>query len=395
MKNETYNTFAVKTLFLLLLMNPVFSLVFDSTRIYYHYIYLPLVTLMILIAVKKLKTCFNISLIICIIIALCEVNAVIRGNSLGKQYNHLFNYIDACLLMIYISDCGNLVEFKELVKENIKLFKYIVIIINIVEAVLLITGLGYSYNTSWKGTFFKGSNSMAHTLSYLMIVTIIYVFICVTYTKNKKFSVMAIIPCYCIFKSGARVTLILMGIIVFLFLFYLLSKNNEDFLTSIFRIILICTGFLVIFWRKILYSDVVTKIIYRMSNGNITAGRTYIVRDLLNKFVTKGDIMSFFIGQGDAKTYFYNLQNPLVKAEIWGHNDLIQILIGKGILGIAIYVYSLGKYFIALIRTNGNIYTYGFIGMIIIMVVLNGFYSYKDIMLCIPFIMVLNAKLSY
>lgn len=385
----------INIMFMILVLNPIMSLLFDNLQIYYHYITYPLIMILLLIIERKQEHLYKTSIIICAMIVICEVFAIYEDGHLGKLHNHLFNYIDATLLMIFMTNTKNIENFDFLIKRHLRLIKYIVITINIVELIMLISHKGYVDVYSWQGTFFRGTNSMPHTLSYLMLATMIFGIIYIIYTHKKWFLVMFLVPSYCIFASGARVSLILAILLIAILLSYVMTEKEKNLIIKAFKILPPVIILLFLLRNKILNSNLMAKITTRITSGNSTAGRIYIWSDLLKHYLYDSSIIQYFWGQGDDKTYYFNLNNIRVGVEVWAHNDFMQIIIGKGFIGFFMYIIALLNYIKTLIRRSGNIYTLAIIVFIIVAAVLNGFYSYRDINMCIPFLMIINEKLSY
>lgn len=351
--------------------------------------------ILLLVVAQKQKKVYQHTLIICGTVVLCEFFAILWDSPLGKLHNHLFNYIDAILLMLFMTNSKNIESIDLLIKKHLKLIKNVVIIINIVELVMLITHKGYVDIYSWQGTFFQGTNSMPHTLSYLMLATMIFGIIYIIYTHKKWFSFMLLIPIYCIFVSGARISLILAAILVMLLLSFAITENQKSLIVKTFKIVPPLLVVLFLFRNKILGSDLMSKIAVRTTSGNTTAGRVYIWSDLLHHYLNDSNFVQYFFGQGDDKSYYFNLHNMKVNVEVWAHNDFIQIIIGKGLAGILMYIMALLSYFKTIIKHSGNIYTLAIVVFITVAAMMNGFYSYRDINMCIPFLLIINEKLSY
>lgn len=384
-----------KILYWLLLLNPLLSLVFDNTKVYYHYLVYPIIMLLLLMKEKGQGHLFKKSLLVCVCVGMSEIIAIIYGSPLGKLHNHLFNYVDAILLMIFYTRDDNIAEAIIFSKKHLKEILGVVIIINIVEIIMIALHKGFVYIYSWHGTFFSGTNKMPHTLSYLMLAVIIFNIVYMVLSHRKYACIWAIVPTYCVFISGARVSLLLCIILDAIILSYVFSEKKRNLFIKLIRIlpIILLSAFLL--KDKILESDLMAKIVSRSDSGNNTAGRTYIWIDLTKRFIINGNPLYYLFGMGDDKSYYFNSINPLVKSEVWAHNDIIQILIGKGIIGVSIYLIYLTKFFKKLIRRSGNIYTYAIICFVIVGIVFNGFYSYRDVNLCIPFLMVINEIMSY
>lgn len=380
-------------LFLLLAINPILSLIFDSTKVYYYYAMGPLIAFLLISMFLKDSEYSKQCKIIVGSFAASILLAIFYATSLGKIHNHMFNYLNTVLLFLYCLNDKNIEEFKQFFVNKIKLIKLSIIFINIVEAYYIISRKGYEVEFNWGGTFFKGTSGMPHTLSYLMLAVII-ISICIILVEGKwHFAIATIIPFYALFESGARVTLLATGIFALILvdiLFFKNQKNNKRNLLIALVVVVVAAFFLK---DVIIESNLWKKTMLRIKEGNFTAGRFSMWGDLLYHYVHDSNIFQYFLGQGDDKTYYYNYLNSYVNVSVWAHNDFIQILVGKGLLGLGIYLYFGYMYVKKLFKRNGSYKTFLILGAILILAILNGFYSYRDISLVIPFIFIMNDYL--
>lgn len=383
-------TISVKnTLFFLVLINPILSLLLDSSSIPYFYFFGPTVVLLLFWELGKKFNGLVLSLCVILVSLISALYSINNGGDIGKINNHFFNYISTVLLFYLFSKSYYIDYFKLMVKNNLFFLKLNIILINLTELFLLITKRGYTYRFSWGGTFFHGTNSMPHTLSYLMLVVILMVLLIITIENKKIYSVFSIIPLYAIFESGSRTSLILAFLLIIVLIDQIATKNVRSIIVKVFIALIILLFFLLIFRNKIINSDFWNKMVLRSNSGNSSAGRTYIWKDLLSRYIHESDTLQYLIGQGDDKSYYFNQVNPLVKSPVWAHNDFVQIIIGKGLFGLSIYVYTLVRFSLSVLSKNKNAIIYLVIMMIIFAALLNGFYSYKDIIMSIPYIAII------
>jgi len=61
------------------------------------------------------------------------------------------------------------------------------------------------------------------------------------------------------------------------------------------------------------------------------------------------DLLHKFFGNG--YNFIYDINNGVVKALIWGHNDFIHIIVSNGIFGIVIYIMAFVDFLRKYIRT--------------------------------------------
>lgn len=109
-----------KILYWLLLLNPLLSLVFDNTKVYYHYLMYPVIMFLLLMKETKQGSLFKKSLVICACVGLSEIIAIIYGSPLGKLHNHLFNYVDAVLLMLFYTREDNIAEIITFARKHLR-----------------------------------------------------------------------------------------------------------------------------------------------------------------------------------------------------------------------------------------------------------------------------------
>ncbi len=380
-----------KVIFLIILMNPILSVVFDNTNIYYFYLLGPILALLLVLDAASNLGLFKASVYACIITVICASLAIVSGSPLGKINNHLFNYLCAVLLMLFMSKDYNMNFIYEMCRKHLFALKTVVIGINVLELFLLVNGMGYEYRYSWGGNFFHGTNSMPHTLGYLMLVIMLLVVLIIMIEQKKQFVFFSVVPFYGIFESGSRIALLLAVPIILILIDQVFTQKQKSLLFKGLFVLGLAGVALFLLRDKILESDLWSKIVTRQESGDSTAGRLYIWTDLLNQYFWNSNFVQLIFGQGDGSSYYYNSINPLVAASVWAHNDFVQILLGKGIAGLVVYIYAFGTCWLPVIKSNRNFYKYFTIGLILIAAICNGFYSYRDVTIAIPFF-VLVAK---
>lgn len=168
------------------------------------------------------------------------------------------------------------------------------------------------------------------------------------------------------------------------------TKKQKQIFVKIIVFSGLCALGLFLLKDKIVQSDLFIKIVARHNSGNSSAGRLYIWRDLIDKYIHNSSIVQYLTGQGDYMVYRYNVINPLVNVEVWAHNDFLQILVGKGLIGVLLYISSGIKCFYNVVKQNKSLYSIFFILMIALAAMINGFYNYKDLSLQIPIIIGLS-----
>lgn len=369
------------TLYFLVIISPLLSLLFDKTTFYY--VVGPLISLLLVSTLikKYSKTIVLISILsIC-----CVLWAVLTAYDFGKIYNHTFSFFNTVVLFFMFSLQQYRMQFYVFFKKHISLIKMIIFIIIVVEGYLLLTRNGFQYKYSWGGAFFHGTSSMPHTLSYLMMITMVLCMLIAYEEKKKWFLAFTIIPIYSIYESGARSTLVAVVLLCLIMLDMIFPTRGRKIIKKVIIATFWLSIVLFMLRGKIMQSDLWNKIMLRNNSGNSSAGRFYIWSDLIYQFFHNSNIIQYFFGQGDSMTYYYNQQNQLVRAQVWAHNDWIQILVGKGLMGISVYCYGFVSFCKYLWKQRYSYTKWIIFGLIIFLMIGNGFYTYRDTSLGIPF----------
>lgn len=378
-------------LFWMLITEPVFSFFLESTGIHYYYVTEPIIGLLVLFVLMKSKRAFTQATICVGLTVICVLLAVSDGANLGKINNHFFNYIDTVLLLILVAQYPTIQHFREMFESHIIFLKLWVLFLNIAEGFLLVTRKGYTYKFNWGGNFFHGTNSMPHTLAYLMLITLVQASLIIIFTKNKRYILLTFIPIFAIFASGARIALVLAVAPILILSNLFFTRNQKSIFVKILAVLVLVVAVFFAFKNKLMNSDLMLKIQKRETSGNVSAGRTYIWENLLGHYFKDSTLVQYVFGQGDDKSYFYNSLNPLVGGAVWAHNDFVQILLGKGLVGFCIYVISLVRSWLTIRIYNRSFYSLLVVLFVLVAALMNGFYSYLDMMASVPFIALLAA----
>jgi len=373
-------------LFLIVSMSPLLSLLFDNTT-FYNYLAPIIAIILCMISIFEGKV-VNILFVFLSIFSL--LIGLFNSVDSGKIYIHFFSFINTVLLFLLFSDVKVIERFKIFFKKYKLLLISELLVIWIVEFILILTHKGYMYRFSWGGSFFLGTSQMPHTLAYLMMMTII-IFLCVLINDRKRFPYYFIlfIPFLAIYLSGARVVLLAALGISLILIDYLFTSRSRSIMLKLFVFFLITMIFLFIFRKNIINSNLWQKMMLRENSGNNSAGRLYMIKYMIPQFLSDSNLLHILFGQGDDKTYLYNLENIYVASPVWAHDDLLQVLIGKGIMGLLVYMYSFLRYIKFVFSNNSKYIEIILSGVIVILLLINGFYTYRDASLGIPFISLL------
>lgn len=371
-------------------LNPVLALFFDKVATY-RYILEPVVTLLLVLESTKSKKRFYKNIIIIFFTGLSVLYAVAIGADKAKLYLHLFCYLNAIFFFYFIIDRANQKYVLGLCRSKVGYLKALAVFISIIEVYMMVTGRGYTSRFKWGGTFFQGTSSMPHTMSYLMLV-VIAIDIIIVMTGNKKiWALVSVVPFLAIFQSGARISIVLGALLLMIIIDQVLTSKQKSVFFKVMAVVIVVGIGLFIFRDRIFNSSLWAKITIRSGGSyELTAGRTIVWADMIDKYLHNSNVIEYLIGRGDDKTYYYNSINPLVRNPIWAHSDYLQILVGKGAAGLWFYSRATFVFFRTIVKQNKNVYKWMIILLILIAGVLNGFYSYRDTTMAIPLFAVIG-----
>ena len=390
MKNKRYTVSIRNMIMALVIVNPLIALFFDGLPIY-RYILEPVVTILLLFESSREKRRFKNNIFILFLITASCIYTLFENVNLARIYLHLFCYLNFIFFIYFMTDKSNQKYVFDFLKLHVRYLKSLVIFVNIVEAFMMITGRGYVNRFHWGGDFFYGTSSMPHTMSYLMLVVIAIIIIIIMIEKNKYWFLCALVPFLAIFQSGARISLVLASFLLLIIIDQVLTSKQKSIAIKLFVVVLLVGIILFIFRDRILSSSMWTKIIKRSGDSyNMTAGRTVVWGGLIEKFFGDSSFLEFFLGHGDDRTYYYNAINPLVRNAIWAHNDYLQILVGKGIIGFCLYIAATYNFIKSILKQNSSVYKWSIVLFVLLAALLNGFYSYRDMTMAIPFFAIIG-----
>jgi len=360
-------------LMILLIFNPIISVVLDFNFDYYRFTG-PVMTVIFFMLLYKNKKHRTKLMVFTGCLAIMSILALIGYYSIGKIFNHILWYVNFCFIMYIFSEEEYIHAFLSKVKNYVNYLLYMVIACNIIELLFMITGWGFK--KIWEGRYFQGTNNMPHELAYLMLVLVVITFIIFRLTNKKLVLLNLIIPTVAIALSGARSPFGALLIIYAILIGMYIKPKYIAYGASAAAIV--C----VIFNKQFAKIPMVKKFMRQIKYKTFSSGRTKISKAQLDKFKSK-DFFHKLFGMGDDRVYQTNLVR--LKQEIWAHNDFVQVLVGKGIIGLLIYIYVLTKYTWSLIKNSNVVFGISILFIIIFMAVTNGFYSYRDITFAIPY----------
>ncbi len=299
------------------------------------------------------------------------------------------------LILFYFTDEAVLNKYGKFVFSHINLIYFEIYAVLLVDGVLLFLKSGYEH--TWMGELYKGTSIISHGAAYLMNGILVLLLLMQFHKPSVINLGLTIIPVIAIFKSGARAALIPTLIIGYLFVDLLSNGTKKKKVIRIIKSTLIIFFIILIlflfFKDTILSSSVFRKTFMRSQVGDSSAGRSIFWKTLLNRYVNNRSIVNILIGHGDDTVYYYNLLD--VGTRIWAHNDFIQALVGKGIVGLLVYVsviiIAINKY----VKIAGGFSTVIAFVFILSLAFVNGYYPYDMSVIFTTGIFLYLYKITY
>jgi len=257
-------------------------------------------------------------------------------------------------------------KFIKFVKSKRKLIKCELIIINII---LFISFFDMScYEIRWgEGRYFASYLEGPHPLGFFLILVIAITLLLKIITRDKKINFLLILPSLAIMMTGARTVLITM---VSLYLIFM--RINVK---SVMPWTVVLSGVIFSFWDRVIKIPIIYKFIAQKSSGDLSSGRfDFWLKDVESFFEL--NLLEKFIGGGFDYPYLVNYQMRGVY--IWAHNDIINLLLSIGIIGLSIYLYFIFKLCKYIHKKERGINFVMFLIFLLGTMSLNGFYNYTD-----------------
>lgn len=216
----------------------------------------------------------------------------------------------------YLSNFGNTIL------RHLKLVKYSVYLWQILFVVLRVL------YPSMNEEFSHRSASSA----FFIIVLVWYI---AKVTNDKKFNMHLIIPLAAIFLLQVRTYLIL-GLLVANMSYYSIFKKKKYYYFTILPVLAITIYFVLQTSIGARFTNM-TESYYGGVLATVTSSRSVFWEADIKAFLNS-NIWQKLIGHG--YNFIYKVNYNSVKTYIWGHNDIIHILVTNGLLGIYIYFYA-------------------------------------------------------
>ena len=279
------------------------------------------------------------------------------------------------MMMLTIMTQKNSCEKLSSELENCKKFILLAVIIC---SILVLIGLfdERCYSSKWEGQYYNGYTVSQHALASGCCLLITFILF---YLKDKQHSVFDFIffipGAIGILASGARTFMVSLVLIFAVYYIYYIKSFSWKLL--LFPFVFFIGVF--VFFR----SDMYIKFIYVINNtytsntliGRFTSGRTDLwIIDL--KAYAELPFINKLIGAGF--DYVYTVNQTSIGKNYWAHNDIIDLLLSAGLLGLYLYIKVIGMWIKSLnFRLSNNFTKIILLSYILLPLLINGFFTYQ------------------
>ncbi len=320
---------------------------------------------LILVLVRRL-TKKNFRLLIILIIEFL-ISLEISGTLSFYNMNDIFYLPQWVLLCMYFSQ--HLDSFNKETTRHSQLMKYCIYLWEILFIVFRITSPSMN-------------EEFAHRTASSAFLVIVMVWYCSKMTDNKKFNLHMIIPLTAVFILQVR-TYLVISMVVACMAYYSIFRKKIYFFATIIPV-----GILAVFF--ILQTSIgarftnFTESYYGGVLATVTSSRSVFWAADIQAFLESSWICKFF---GNGYNYIYDVNNRIVNTLIWGHNDVIHILVTNGILGLYIYLYAIFlfiKKFVSSVKIDKRLMIMAVVALSFC-ALLDGLYHYTCALYAVPF----------
>ncbi len=260
---------------------------------------------------------------------------IITSENVGLDFTEWIYFYISMLILTLVSNPYHAPKIYNAFSHNKTMMRIIIWLSTCVLCFLLVFRIGYKYKWG-EGSYFVGLCNSEHTLASVccLILALIYSYTTVGDCNKGIYGLLSLIPAFAIFQSGARIFLVPLAVIGYLYI----RKNIKRRSVRVIIYIIGALGFAYV----LLNSSMMEKFLYAFDNqygGTIldtfTSGRTEIWATELNLF-SQSNILKKIFGGSFASIYTANKSN--LGLSIGAHNDLIGLLCGTGLLGLFLYI---------------------------------------------------------
>lgn len=292
------------------------------------------IILMLLLKIIKPKTNGSTAIVVFLTI-ICYMFSIFHTTFPLVNLNDLFYFIVWILYFIFVKENYN--KYCEEFLNNRKFVFYTIIVWSFLVFVSLF--LNSSYATTWGDStkYFRSFTNSEHRFAGTCIFVLVEVAL-LWITNNKKntlsYAKYSILPLISIYLSGAR-TYLLILLLFLISIYYMNCKRKVNFYLTI-------VPMLMLFCLFVMITPMGNKIISTTQNGyfglvgTITSGRSVFWKYDIDAFM---ELPFYKKLLGNGFNFVYDVNLKYHKAQIYAHNDYINLLMNFGIVGLGLYLY--------------------------------------------------------
>lgn len=324
-----------------------------------------------------------------VVIFLCYNYSLKYVTDIGLHKSNLILFVftmivyDLCRNRQYISTLiSNLYDKCELIEIQL----WICLIINILF-IFIPYGYSNSYSQMWSLNAYQGIYIDPHQLGYRLCAMIVLLNIIIL-LKNKSRYVFLLIGFEAlILISGARVPMVMafaLGLLSIKLMDIKIVNRSSVTFSRMQKIIILVISVSMFAGALIAVSQTsfVKKMQVTLEAKSFDSGRSNLI-DIDIEYYKNTNLDMQLFGSGTEKTY--KLHKEKAYAEIWSHNDFLQILVGSGLITLVIYTISIIKVLFVFLKKNHWIYW--IIGLSMVFLAWgNGLYIHPRFVCVIPLI---------
>lgn len=272
------------------------------------------------------------------------------------------------LIFLYIGTRKNYLNIgREIMKNSSQIIQWMMVIYILLLIYSVVFGNGVQIG--WGTIILYGPFRLSHILAYELIVLELLGLNMYKLTEKKRWIVLSAI--FEIFVLLTSVRSALLASVVILLVFFRGFKMKRQIYLLLVAIIL---GIGLAYFG--VYNQVIEKSMYALNNGSITNGREWLIESSMTIFSNSSFIEKIF-GLG----YFQLLEENrvIIGNAIQGHNDIFNVLICFGVVGLGMYLYYISNY----IKGNGYLGCFLFL---FILLYFNGLFLYIPVVIALPII---------
>ena len=269
-------------------------------------------------------------------------------------------------------------ENRDRLIEEIWRQKTFIIVILTICSILLVVGLfdGRCYARSWGGRYYTGYTVSEHTLCSGCCMVMAFILFFMKRRKHKTYDFAFFLPtAAAIMASGARIFMIpLVFVFAIYYIYYIKSFSWKILLAPV--VVLTAVYFF-------LRSGMASKFLFVQGNtyisntvaGQLTSGRVDFWRIDIKAYIDLPIIKKIF---GAGFDYVYSVNRASYGMNIWAHNDIIDLLLSGGLIGVCLYMFEVGHFIKTLNRQfHRTLVRIIFSSYIMMPLILNGFFGYQ------------------